>query len=35
MNKPPYVFEIDYVAKIRSGLSITVLVKKKLHKKVT
>ena len=30
MNLPPYVFDVDYVAKIRSGLSITVLEKKKL-----
>ena len=30
MNLPPYVFDVDYVAKIRSGLSITVLeIKKK------
>ena len=28
MNLPPYVFDVDYVAKIRSGLSITVLEKK-------
>ena len=28
MNSTPYVFDVDYVAKIRSGLSITVLVKK-------
>ena len=28
MNLPPYVFDIDYVAKIRSGPSITVLEKK-------
>ena len=29
MNLPPYVFDVDYVAKIRSELSITVLEKKK------
>ena len=28
MNLPPYVFGVDNVAKIRSGLSITVLEKK-------
>ena len=28
MNLPPYVFDVDYVAKIRSELSITVLEKK-------
>ena len=28
MNFEPYVFHVDYVAKIRSGLSITVLEKK-------
>ena len=28
MNLPPYVFDVDHVAKIRSGLSITVLEKK-------
>ena len=27
-NFDPYVFHVDYVAKIRSGLSITVLEKK-------
>ena len=27
MNLPPYVFYVDYVAKIRSDLSITVLEK--------
>ena len=31
MNLPPYVFDVDYVAKIRSELSITVL-EKKLNK---
>ena len=31
MNSPPYVFVVDYNAKIRSGLSITDLVKKRLH----
>ena len=31
MNLPPYVFDVDHVAKIRSELSITVL-KKKLQK---
>ena len=31
MNLPAYVFDVDYVAKIRSGLSITVL-EKKIHK---
>ena len=25
MNSPPYVFDVDYVARIRSELSITVL----------
>ena len=25
MNSPCYVFDVDYVGKIRSGLSITVL----------
>ena len=29
---PPYVFDVDHVAKIRSELSITVLEKKKLTK---
>ena len=29
MNLPPYVFDVDHVAKIRSELSITVLEKKK------
>ena len=29
MNLPPYVFDVDYVAKIRSELSITVFEKKK------
>ena len=28
MNSPPYVFDLDHVAKIRSELSITVLDKK-------
>ena len=28
MNLPPYVFDVDYVAKIRSEQSITVLEKK-------
>ena len=28
MNLPPYVCDVDYVAKIRSELSITVLEKK-------
>ena len=28
MNLPPYVFDVDYVAKIGSGLSLTVLEKK-------
>ena len=28
MNLPPYIFDVDYVAKIRSELSITVLEKK-------
>ena len=28
MNLPPYVFDVDYVAKIRSELSIAVLEKK-------
>ena len=28
MNLPSYVFDVDYVAKIRSELSITVLEKK-------
>ena len=32
MNLPPYVFDVDRVAKIRSELSITVLEKKKLIK---
>ena len=32
MNLPPYGFDVDHVAKIRSGLSITVREKKKLHK---
>ena len=27
MNLPPYVFDVDYVAKIRSELSITVIEK--------
>ena len=31
MNLPPYVFDVDHFAKIRSELSITVL-GKKLHK---
>ena len=31
MNLPPYVFDVDHVAKIRSELSITVL-EKKIHK---
>ena len=31
MNLPPYVFDVDHVAKIRSELSITVI-EKKLHK---
>ena len=31
-NLPPYVFDVDHVAKIRSGLSITVLEKKKMNK---
>ena len=31
MNLPPYVFDVDYVTKTRSGLSITVL-EKKMHK---
>ena len=31
MNFPPYVFDVDNVAKIRLGLSITVL-KCKFHK---
>ena len=35
MNLPPYVFDVDYVAKIRSELSITVLKnRKKILKKV-
>ena len=29
MNSPSYVYDVDYVAKIRSELSITVLEKKK------
>ena len=29
VNLPPYFFDVDYVAKIRSELSITVLDKKK------
>ena len=29
MNLPPYVFGVDYVAKIRSELSMAVLEKKK------
>ena len=29
MSLPPYVFDVDYVAKIRSELSIIVLEKKK------
>ena len=29
MNSPPFIFDEDYVAKIRPGLSITVLEKKK------
>ena len=32
MNLPPYVFDVDHVAKIRSELSITVLEKKKCIK---
>ena len=32
MNLAPYVFNIDLVAKVRSGLSIAVLDKKKLKK---
>ena len=32
MNLAPYVFNIDLVAKVRSGLSIAVLEKKKLKK---
>ena len=28
MNLPPYVFDVDHVAKVRSELSITVLEKK-------
>ena len=32
MNLPSYVFDLDYVAKIRSGICITVLEKKKRHK---
>ena len=32
MNLPPYVFDVDHVAIIRSKLSITVL-EKKLNKK--
>ena len=28
MNLPPYVFDVDHVAKIRSELSITILEKK-------
>ena len=28
IDLPPYVFDVDHVAKIRSGLSITVLEKK-------
>ena len=35
MNIPPYVFDVDSVAKIRSDLSITVLEKKTEQKKVT
>ena len=31
MNLAQYVFDLDHVAKIRSGLSITVL-EKKIHK---
>ena len=31
MNKPPYVFDVDYVAEFRSELSITVL-EEKLNK---
>ena len=31
MNLSPYVFDVDYVTKIRSELSITVL-EKKIHK---
>ena len=31
MNLPPYIFDVDYVAKIRFWPSITVL-EKKLHK---
>ena len=34
MNSAPYVFDVDHVAKIRFGLSITVL-EKKLHKITT
>ena len=32
MNLPPYVCDVDYVEKIRSELSITVLEKKKRTK---
>ena len=32
MNLPPYVFDVDHVAKIRSELSITVLERKKMNK---
>ena len=31
MNLPPYVFDVDHVAKIRFELSITVLKKKNEH----
>ena len=33
MNLQPYVFDVNHVAKIRSGPSITVL-EKKIHKKI-
>ena len=33
MNLPPYIFDVDYVAKVRSELSITVL-EKKLNKTI-
>ena len=32
MNSSPYVFDVDYIAKIRSELSITVLEKKNEQK---
>ena len=32
MNLPPQVFDVDYVAKVRSGLSITVLEDKNFTK---